>query len=213
MKIRWAGHAAFVIQAAGRTLVTDPFGEGYGYDFIPDAADIVTVSHAHQDHSGVDKVRGAPRIINATGKHTVDGIDIEGFFSYHDRTQGSERGNNIIFKIQAEGISVVHCGDIGEIVPDTTAEAIGAVDVLMVPVGDVYTINGAEAVEVMKKLRPKLVIPMHYLTPTVIIARKLATVEQFTQYFDEVVYAKQLDLTPADLQNLSGPQVCVLDYQ
>jgi L-ascorbate metabolism protein UlaG (beta-lactamase superfamily) len=213
MKIRWAGHAAFVIQAAGQTLITDPFGAGYGYEFIPDPADIVTVSHGHNDHNGVDKVQGKPVVIDTVGRHSVPGIELEGFFSYHDKNQGQERGNNIIFKLVAEGITLVHCGDIGEVIPDATAKQIGPVDVLLIPVGNVYTINGEEAAQVVNKLKPKIVVPMHYSTPTVIIKSQLAKVEAFTQHFDQVGYKQALDLSKAELDAIGGVQVWVLDYQ
>ena len=213
MLIRWAGHAAFVIQAAGHTIVTDPFGEGYGYNAIPDVADLVTVSHGHNDHAAVNQVQGKPTVVQGLGKWEFPGVTIEGFPSFHDKTAGSERGLNTIFKISAEGVNLLHAGDLGEIPSASLLEKLGSIDILLIPVGDVYTINGAEAAEVVRQLRPKIAIPMHYKTPDLIMSKELATAEPFTQTFDQVIYKQILNVSQQDLTGISDPQIYVLAYK
>ena len=105
------------------------------------------------------------------------GVRIFGFQSFHDKTHGSERGENIMYKFESEGISVLHCGDLGEVPDESFLETIGEVDILMVPVGGIYTIDAEEAVSLVKKIEPSIVIPMHYGTG------KLAPVSDFTKKF------------------------------
>jgi L-ascorbate metabolism protein UlaG (beta-lactamase superfamily) len=167
MEIKYLGHSSFLIKTKTARVVTDPYDpEMVGLRFPKTEADIVTVSHQHKDHNQVKNVLGIngvdPLIINMPGEFEKLGVRVFGFQSFHDKTQGSERGENILYKFEAEGLSVLHCGDLGVIPDETFLEAIGDVDILLVPVGGFYTLDADEAVQLVKKIEPSVVIPMHY---------------------------------------------------
>lgn len=208
MKIYWRGHASFIIQAEGKTIVTDPFDANLGYPLNPIKADIVTISHEHWDHNAVETVQGHPRIIRGIGTVDIDGIKIKGIASFHDHKGGRERGTNTIFKIIAGGISLVHLGDLGHPLDAAQVEQIGHVDILLLPVGGVYTIDAGEADALVRVLRPTIVVPMHFSTPH--LSFSLAPLEQFTSYYDEIIKKPYLE---AEREDLKGPaRVVVLDY-
>ncbi|PIV37731.1 hypothetical protein COS31_03035 [Candidatus Roizmanbacteria bacterium CG02_land_8_20_14_3_00_36_15] len=166
MEIKYLGHSSFFIKTKTAKLVTDPFDpELVGLKFSKIEADIVTVSHQHKDHNQVKEVGGSPLIVDLPGEYEKNGMRIFGYSSYHDKQKGAERGVNTLYKIEAEGISVLHCGDLGVVLEDSFIDAIGVVDVLLIPVGGFYTIDPAEAAELVKKFEPSLVIPMHYNQP------------------------------------------------
>jgi L-ascorbate metabolism protein UlaG (beta-lactamase superfamily) len=168
MKVKWNGHASFVITSAeGTKVITDPYeagsyGGAIGYGKIPDEADIVLVSHDHEDHSHIAGLKGSPRVVKKSGN--VKGIDFKGVEAFHDESQGRERGANTIFCFELDGIKVCHLGDLGHHLSPQQVEEIGAVDLLMIPVGGFFTIDARVATDVTKRLRPKVVIPMHYKT-------------------------------------------------
>jgi L-ascorbate metabolism protein UlaG (beta-lactamase superfamily) len=134
------------------------------YGPITDKADICLVSHDHADHNYVKGLAGSPQVINTPGRHEAKGIVIEGIPSYHDATGGSERGKNIIFIVEADGMRICHLGDLGHRLSAKEVKAIGPVDCLMIPVGGFYTIDPQEATAVAEQLSPKLLIPMHWKT-------------------------------------------------
>lgn len=138
----------------------DPKKVGMSYPKLE--ADIVTVSHQHADHNNLSAINGAPVIIDWPGEFEVQGVRIFGYPSFHDKKNGAERGEVILYKFEIEDITVLHCGDIG-LVPDASEiESVGKIDVLLIPTGGVYTINPAEAAKLVQKIEPSLVIPMHY---------------------------------------------------
>ena len=165
MKIKWLGHASFLITSEeGLRVITDPYSVGGGIEYgkIEEAADIVTVSHDHYDHNNVAAVKGKPEVVNAPGHKKVKGIDFRGIASYHDEAKGGQRGTNVIFCFGLDGIKVCHLGDLGHQLGAAQITEIGEVDVLLVPVGGLYTIDASGAVKVCDSLNPKVVIPMHY---------------------------------------------------
>lgn len=208
MIIKWQGHASFVIKVDGTSIVTDPFDDKLGYPLIKDEVDIATISHEHWDHSAVSVLKGKPIIIREPGRQQIGNIIIEGIKTYHDKTNGSERGENIIFKIEAEGLNIVHLGDLGLILADQEIRQLGSVDVLMLPVGGIYTLDAGEARILVEKIKPKLVIPMHYSTPH--LSFELEPLEKFTEKYDKVIFKKQLDISKDNLP--FERQIVVLDY-
>jgi len=208
MKIRWRGHASFVIQAAGKQIITDPFNSKLGYPLKPITADLVTVSHDHWDHNAVETISGSPRIIRGTGTHEIDGVTVKGIPCFHDQNQGRDRGMNTIFKITAEGITLVHLGDLGHPLTAGQIQDIGENDILCIPVGGIFTIDAAAAIKTVQALRPKIVIPMHFSTPH--LSFELAPLEQFTTHFDHVIKKPALEVTAEDLG--AEMKVIVLDY-
>lgn len=168
MVISYLGHSCFKLEGKENSavLITDPFNKDCGLKIPKMAADIVTVSHSHKDHANTSDVRGidavAPFVIDMPGEYEVKGVLIYGIPSYHDKKMGAERGNNTIFRIEMAEISFAHLGDLGHILSDNTLEQLEGVDILFVPVGGTYTINAKEASDVISRIEPRIVIPMHY---------------------------------------------------
>ena len=208
MKIRWRGHASFIIETGSRKIITDPFNATYGYPMNHVAADIVTVSHEHGDHNAVATVAGEPRIIRGSGTVELEGILIKGIDSFHDMQQGRERGPNTIFKISAEGIDLVHLGDLGQLLSAGQVQEIGNVDILLLPVGGRYTIDASEAYQTVSLLQPRVVIPMHFGTPH--LSFKLAPLELFTARYDRIIKKPSLEIQADEFS--PEMKIIVLDY-
>lgn len=182
MDITYLGHSSFRIKTKLAALVTDPFDpKMVGLKYSGVDGEIVTVSHGHSDHNAVDKVSGIKRVVDGPGEYEISGVSIMGFKTYHDAKNGEERGTNTIYVIEAEGLRMVHLGDLGHLLSDDLIEEIGDVDVLMIPVGGFFTIGPKEATELISKIEPFYVIPMHYrmpgMSPT--LSEKLSPVEDF----------------------------------
>lgn len=169
MKIKFLGHASFLITSSDNVrIITDPykpgcFDGGIRYEPITEQADIVTISHEHDDHNETN-IPGNPEFVRDPDAREIRGVKINGFEVFHDTNEGKDRGKNVIFKMLVDGLNVVHCGDLGHELRKEEREEIGNVDVLMVPVGGHFTIDAGEADNVVDALEPKVVIPMHYKT-------------------------------------------------
>ena len=167
MKIRWLGHASFMISSdTGTRIITDPYvtGGGLSYGEIEETADIVTVSHEHGDHNNPAAVRGNPTLVNRTGTTEVKGIKFKGVPTAHDDAGGKLRGSNIIFCFEMDGIKVCHLGDLGHQLDDKQIAELGKIDIVLIPVGGYYTIDAKVASQVADKLAPLVIIPMHFKT-------------------------------------------------
>ena len=163
MKVRWLGHASFLITSDnGTRIITDPYvvGSGIKYGEIQESADVVTVSHEHFDHNNVDSVGGSPQVVKESAE--VKGVKFEGVATYHDASGGSERGNNTIFCMDIDGVRLCHFGDLGHPLSGQQVADIGKVDVLLIPVGGFFTIDSKVASEVCDLLKPSVIIPMHF---------------------------------------------------
>ena len=163
MYIQYLGHSCFFLRFDnGITLVTDPYTK-VGYE-LPSSlqADIVTVSHGHFDHNYILAINGNPIVVNEIGQYSINGVDINGILTSHDEKNGALRGKNVVFTFTVDGLTVCHLGDIGEPCTNALVEKIGTIDVLLIPVGGTYTIDALQAKEYVRKLAPKVVIPMHY---------------------------------------------------
>ena len=178
------GHSCFLLQeSTGTTVITDPYSSEIGISLPPVSADVVTVSHAHYDHNNVGAVSGPPMVIDKPGLHDVKGVQIFGLNTYHDDHDGKHRGMNVIFNIRMDGVNVCHLGDVGHGPSPMMIEAIGPVDILLVPVGGNYTIDAEVAKEYVDRLMPSVIIPMHYKTDDVNI--DIEGVDSFLDYFDK----------------------------
>ncbi|NLG31941.1 MAG: MBL fold metallo-hydrolase [Syntrophomonadaceae bacterium] len=208
MKISWLGHASFLLEIGKYKLVTDPAGEKVGYPNYKDKVDIVTISHEHFDHNAIDTLSGEPIIIRKPGVSKINGLTIQGIKTFHDKNGGINRGSNTVFKIVAEDIAVVHLGDIGHPLEKRQIKEIGLPDVLLLPVGGVYTIDADDAFEVVKQLNPRVVIPMHYKTPS--LSFNLAPVEEFTQKLNQVVKIPYVEITKDTMEKQLT--IIVLEY-
>lgn len=180
MKIKWLGHASFLITSdSGVRVITDPYSQGGGIEYgqIQETADIVTVSHKHPDHDNAAAVKGKPIIVDTLGARNVKGIEFLGVACHHDTTKGAQRGSNTIFCCSIDGVRVCHLGDLGHELDASKVREIGTVDVLLVPVGGFYTIDSRQATNICSALKPKIVIPMHFKTPK--CEYPIASVEDF----------------------------------
>lgn len=167
--IEWSGHSCFTItNERGTKIVTDPFPDGIGYKVPELCADIVTVSHDHFDHNNLAMIKSNFTAVRERGQFNIDGIKIKGTKTYHDPQQGALRGENTVYTYNIDGVNVCHLGDLGHELTQEQLKSIGKVDILMIPVGGLYTIDGEEAAKVVNQLNPKVVIPMHYKTEVLI---------------------------------------------
>lgn len=166
MDIKYLGHSSFHLKGKNGSVVTDPFdSKMVGLKFPQVEADIITISHHHADHNATAAVSGTPLVLDIPGEYEKGGIRVTGYDTFHDGERGEKRGRNTMFKIEADGLSVLHCGDLGHIPADELIEEIDTVDVLLIPVGGFYTITADEAVSLVSKIEPGIVIPMHYNHP------------------------------------------------
>ena len=186
--IKWLGHSSFLIALDDAVkIVTDPFDSTVGYPAPDESADICMVSHDHFDHNCVSVVKGNPDVVKGTGEKEAKGIKFKGVGSFHDDTEGSQRGENTIWVFELGGIKFAHAGDLGVELDDVQVKEIGAVDVLFVPTGGFYTIDPAAASKVVSRLNPKVVIPMHYKTTFLGDNFPLAGVDEFLKGKENVV--------------------------
>ncbi|MCK5768313.1 MAG: MBL fold metallo-hydrolase [Candidatus Atribacteria bacterium] len=168
MKIKWFGHASFLIEnEKGITIVTDPFDETLGYKLPRVKANIVTVSHEHFDHNYVRGIKGRPVVFKGSVKRESHKMEFRGISTYHDSVFGAQRGKNTVFKINADGLKLCHLGDLGHTLDADKLNEIGNVDVLFIPVGGFYTINSDQAKQIIKEIKPGIIIPMHYKTKAI----------------------------------------------
>lgn len=166
MDITFLGQASFKLKGKNATVVTDPYDSSIGLKFPKTSADIVTISHDHHDHNAASLVEGEPFKVDGPGEYEIKEVKIVGVSSFHDNKGGKERGKNIIFNMKIDGLWLCHLGDLGQNeLTNIQTEAIGGVDVLLVPVGGVYTIEVSEAAKIAAELEPKVVIPMHFADP------------------------------------------------
>ena len=166
MLIRHIGHAEFLIETeSGVRIVTDPYDAGCGYPLQQVTADAALVSHHHHDHDALENLKGDPHIIDTAGNHTPEpGVKVTAVRGFHDNTGGSKRGETLLFLIEAEGLRIVHLGDLGCPLDPGQLEILKAPDVLMIPVGGFYTIDAQQARETAEQLSARVILPMHYRT-------------------------------------------------
>jgi L-ascorbate metabolism protein UlaG (beta-lactamase superfamily) len=142
--------------------VTDPYPPAIGLKLARMDADLVTVSHDHDDHNYTQVVRDGAYEVRGPGEYEVAGVSVIGLPTFHDPEKGARRGRNTVYLIVIDDVRVCHLGDLGHKLDDAEAEAVAAPDVLLVPVGGRSTINGELAAEVVRQLEPRYVVPMHY---------------------------------------------------
>jgi len=215
MQVIWRGQSCFQITTQkGKNnlvnIVIDPFGDGIGLRVSRFEADIVLISHNHPDHNNIKAVSGSPFVIDGPGEYEIKEVFIQGIPGFHDNSQGKERGETTIYIIEAEGMRICHLGDLGqkELSSEQT-EKIGDIDILMLPVGGVYTISTKEAVSIMSQIEPKIIIPMHYQLPKLKI--KLDSLDKFlkTTGLKKIEPLPKLSIKKKDLLE-EGAKIIVL---
>ncbi len=210
MDISWLGHSCFRLRGRHATVITDPYSPGLGYTLGKPTAHIVTVSHQHPGHSYVQGIGGEPRLVTGPGEYEISGVLIIGIATFHDPEGGGKRGKNTAYLIEIDEVTVCHLGDLGHMLTTEQVEGLDNVDVLLLPVGGVSTINPAVAAAVVRQLEPKAVIPMHYKTQA--ISRELEPVEKFLKEIGvrEVKSQPKLSFTKSGLP--ATTEVFLLDY-
>ncbi len=180
MTITYYGQSCFKILSNNLVIITDPFDKSLGLTPPRLNADIVTISHEHFDHNNAAGLGGSPFVIKGPGEYEIKGISVYGIQSFHDEVQGQKRGLNTIYLIEIEGIKICHLGDFGQSkLSEEELEEIDDPDILFVPVGGIYTLDGRQAAAVVNQIEPKIVIPMHYQMSGLDKNLNLAPVDKF----------------------------------
>ena len=198
MDVTWLGHGCFRLRGRGAAVVTDPYPPAIGLKLSRLDADLVTVSHEHDNHNYTQVVREAYEI-RGPGEYEVAGVSVIGVATYHDAERGAKHGRNTVYLIDIDDVRVVHLGDLGHKLDDAEAEAVSSTDVLLVPVGGRSALNAAQAAEVVRQLEPRYVVPMHYAIPG--LKLELDTIDRFLKEMAVTAAEPQPKLT---VQKSSG---------
>jgi L-ascorbate metabolism protein UlaG (beta-lactamase superfamily) len=211
MELSWIGHACFRLRGRDATVITDPFARASGYSIRGATADVITVSNAHPNHSTVEDVGGTPMVLDGPGEYEVKGVFVTGVRTTPARTQ-SPAGHNTAYVVKVDEITVCHLGDLSSVLTTEQLELMKDVDVLLVPVGGHCTIAAPEAVEVISRVEPKLVVPMHYATEATNI--DLEGVDRFLREMgltESPAAQARLNITRSNLPN--EPTVTLFSYR
>ncbi|MBI3164933.1 MAG: MBL fold metallo-hydrolase [Chloroflexi bacterium] len=213
MEITWYGHSCFRLTERNyATVVTDPFDhKTVGYDALKLKADIVTVSHDTPGHANYDAVKGAGHVIDGAGEFEIGGVFITAVQTAGGGKKTKDKTRNTLYVFDYEGITVAHLGDLQEVPTQSEVEALGTVNVLLIPVGGGSSLNAAKAAEVVSVIEPNLVVPMHYATDGAKIK-----LEPLNKFLKEMGLGKVESQPSLKATRSSLPQetkVVVLDYQ
>jgi len=183
-------------------VITDPHdGKSIGIRAPSLRGDVVLVSHDHFDHNCVRQVKGSEISVIREPVMTVErGVRVQGVETYHDTTKGSKRGRNIAFKVEMDGMTLCHLGDLGHMLDDSQLAEIGTPDVLLIPVGNVFTLDVQSAIDLAKRISPKVIVPMHFRVGG--LSLSVRPVEDFLKGFteDEIVrVGNEIEFKPEDL--------------
>jgi L-ascorbate metabolism protein UlaG (beta-lactamase superfamily) len=216
MQIKWYGHASFLLTSdAGTRILIDPYMKFLGYRMpVPVDSDVVVVTHNHGDHNKVNAASGDYLLVNEPKEYSRGDVSISGIKTFHDKVNGKKKGPNTVFRFRMDGLTICHCGDLGHLLTEDQVKAIGKVDVLIVPVGGRMTLDGAEAVQVMRQLQAIVVIPMHYSTKALGILGRIifAKVDRFLQAAGtRTTEVKTLSLSKETLAQYAG--VVIMQYK
>jgi len=217
MEIKYLGHSAFYIKSKNARVVFDPFDPSMvGLPLKKMEADVVCVSHDHNDHNFVDGVEGNPYVISGPGEYEVKGVKVTGIPSFHDDAGGKDRGRNSIYLVEVEDVFVCHLGDLGHKLTDNQLKGLEKVDVLLIPVGGFYTIDSKAANEVIAQIEPKMVIPMHFRPAKTSkpVFDKLGSLDDFLKEMGETPrYEKSLTVNKNDFVEEQVSLVVLEPYQ
>lgn len=175
-EIRWYGHNCFRIRGKDAVVLTDPVGKGTGYSLAKTTADVVTISSQDPEHTNMNAIKPEFDTVTGPGEYEMHDVFITGIRTHLDEEQGKVRGHNTVYLIEMDGMTFCHLGDLGHALREDDTQAIGDVDVLLVPAGSA-TLDPAKAAEITSQLSPKVVIPMQFATTSG--DRSLANLESF----------------------------------
>jgi L-ascorbate metabolism protein UlaG (beta-lactamase superfamily) len=211
MDIIWYGHSCFRITERGRaSVVTDPFGENLGYEVPRLKADLVTISHDAPGHNNLDAIRGYKYVIDGPGEYEISGVFVIGVATFDKKTADPRR--NVVYVLDYDGLTVAHLGDLDHVPSQSMIDALGSVDVALVPVGSGCALSSSQAAEVISLLEPSIVVPMHFQTQA-LRGLELDPVDRFLKEMgvNETVAEPVLRITSRVLPEQT--QVVLLDYQ
>ena len=209
MEITWLGHSAFSIQSKTAKIVFDPFDDSIGLPWKHRDADLLLISHEHHDHNNQAGVH-ADFVAEGPGEYEVKEVAVTGTRLYHDTSKGAERGNVTAYSVEVEGITVCHLGDLGHKLSGEQAEELSNADVLFVPVGGHFTVDGPTAAEVVNQLEPRIVIPMHYQIPGLSLGVELDGLEPFMKALGQEQWEARPSLKLTSKDSLPGEMKVVV---
>lgn len=210
MKLKYYGHACFTLRfASGTTLAIDSFDESVTYAPCDAICDAALLSHDHFDHNHTQSLRGDFVTIRQAGSYKVRNVRVTAVHSFHDKKRGALRGNNLIFRIEGDGLTIVHLGDLGHMPDDKQLQAISGADVMLIPIGGTYTIDTPEAEELIRLAQPKHAVAMHFRTPDYDF--NTSTCEAFERDMQAVRMPREVEITPENLSSL--PEAMILSYK
>lgn len=211
MDISWYGHSCFRVSERGRaTVVTDPFDASLGYEVPKLKSDIVTISHRAPGHDNLMGVRGYTHVIDGPGEYEIGGVFIIGVATFDPASETPRR--NVVYVLDYDGLTVAHLGDLDHVPKQSMIDALGPIDIALVPVGGGGGLTSSQAAEVVSLLEPSIVVPMHYYTE-VLKKMQLDPVDRFLKEMglNEVAQEPILRASSAGLPEQT--QVVVLDYR
>jgi L-ascorbate metabolism protein UlaG (beta-lactamase superfamily) len=218
MHVEWFGQSAFALTAPEAKVFIDPFADlsplaqrGMQFDYPPistEGVDLLLVTHEHLDHNGVEAISGEPTTLRSTTGRLESPIgEVVAIASEHDEVAGTQRGPNTIFVFSLDGVRVAHFGDFGQSeLRAEQADALGELDLIILPVGGGPTIGGTGAAAIVALLQPKWVVPMHYRTPRIGF---LEDAEEFLGLMNRVERVQTPAFETSDLPAGDGPLVVV----
>lgn len=210
MKLKYFGHSCFSLCFEnGSILVTDPFDESVTYPPCTVECDAALVSHDHFDHNHVQSLRGNFQTIKTPGEYEVQGVKITAIESFHDPKCGALRGKNLLMRIEGEGLSIAHLGDLGHMPNEQQKAALKNLDLLMLPIGGTYTIDTPEAEKLIAQLQPRRTIAMHFRTEAYDI--DITTCQAFAADMHAAFMPNEIEITRKNLMTL--PDVMILNYK
>ena len=217
ISIKWFGHASFGISDnEGMKIVTDPYCEGLGYNFPKVSTNILTASHQHYDHNYIEALQEYSCYIKGLGEFSSDCIDVKGIASYHDEEKGALRGPNNIYTYKIDKVRICHLGDLGHLLTKEEILDIGRVDILMIPVGGLYTIDAQNAAKVVEQIDPQIVIPMHYKTE--VLPEDFGAIDEVDKFISvmkgwKVEKHDVLEINESQLKELKDKTIAILSYK
>lgn len=164
MRIIWHGHSCFELDDGTVTLVLDPHdGKSLGIRPPSASANAILVTHGFRDHSATKVIRGNhTTFTERAGKFSFMGINIEGFLECSESRGSKISYPNVVYRFTMDGISICHCGDLSSFPSEKTIKGMRGVDILLVPVGEVNTMDMDSVFRLIDEVSPKVVVPMHY---------------------------------------------------
>ena len=211
MKLSYYGHACIALHLAdGTALVIDPFDPSIPYPVCSVACDAALMSHGHFDHNYTKALSGDFQTIDAPGEYTVGGAKITAVPCFHDKEGGAKRGRNLIFRIEAEGLTIAHLGDLGHLPDEEQLAALTGLDLMLIPIGGFYTIDTPEAEEIVSLAKPRCAVAMHYKIHAD-DPNPISTCEAFAADMSAARMPNEIEITAQSASTL--PAAVIMDYK